>query len=162
MYGLASAKKRYILEEYGAIPIDYRTQDFIKVLKEAEPEGIDFVFNGMGEEVLERGLKVLRRGGCLVHYGGPRSNARFFFFLVKFLWYNLLPNGKSIKGYGTHRGAVDSFKEDWAILFKLLEEGKIKPIISHTMPIKDAVKANQLFESGDFTGHIVLVAVEEW
>jgi len=162
MYGLASAKKHVLLEGYGAIPIDYKTQDFVDVLKKAEPAGIDYVFNGMGEDTIERGLAVLRRGGCFVHYGGPRSTARFFVFLAKFFWYNLLPNRKSIKGYGTHRGAVDSFKEDWQVLFKLLEEGKIKPVIDRILPIKEAIKANQIFESGDFTGHIVLVASDPW
>ena len=60
MYGLASPSKHHILAEYGATPIDYHTQDFVEVIRRAEPEGIDYVFNGMGEETFERGLAVLR------------------------------------------------------------------------------------------------------
>ena len=41
-------------------PIDYRTQDFVEVIRQAEPNGIDFVFNGMADEYLGRGLVVLR------------------------------------------------------------------------------------------------------
>jgi len=54
----------------------------------------------------------------------------------------------------------DIFLEDWAILFKLLEEGKIKPIIEAKFPILEARKANELLESGRVIGNIVLVAPE--
>lgn len=160
MYGIASRSKHSALTELGAIPIDYHTQDFVEVIRQAEPEGLDFVFNGMGEEYFERGLAVLRRGGVLVHYGGPQSFSRFLLLVVKLILYTLLPNGKSIKGYGTHRGAIDLFKEDWATLFKLLEEGKIKPIIAEKFPILEAVKANELLESGTVIGNVVLLAPE--
>jgi NADPH:quinone reductase-like Zn-dependent oxidoreductase len=160
MYGLASRSKHSALTEYGATPIDYHTQDFVEVIRHAEPEGIDFVFNGMGEEYVERGLAVVRRGGALVHYGGPQSFSRFLLLMAKFILYNLLPNGKSIKGYGTHRGDINLFKEDWTKLFKLLEEGQIKPIIAEKFPILEAAKANELLESGQVTGNLVLLAPE--
>jgi NADPH:quinone reductase-like Zn-dependent oxidoreductase len=160
MYGLASRSKHSALTEYGATPIDYHTQDFVKVIRHAEPEGIDFVFNGMGDEYCERGLAVLRRGGALVHYGGPQSFSRFLLLMAKFILYNLLPNGKSIKGYGTHRGDINRFKEDWAKLFKLLEEGKIKPVIAEKFPILEAAEANALLESGQVIGNVVLLAPE--
>jgi len=158
MYGLASRSKHSVLTEYGATPIDYHTQDFVEVIRHVEPEGIDFVFNGMGEEYCERGLAVLRRGGVLVHYGGPQSFSRFLLLMVKFILYNLLPNGKAIKGYGTHRGDINLFKEDWTKLFKLLEEGQIKPLIAEKFPILEAAKANELLESGRVTGNVVLLA----
>jgi NADPH:quinone reductase len=160
MYGLASPSKHHILTEYGATPIDYHTQDFVEVIHQAEPEGIDYVFNGMGEETFERGLAVLRRGGILVHYGAPQSLAHFVLLVAKLLLYNLLPNGKSIQGYGTHRLGVDLFKEDWTTLFKLLEEGKIKPILAGRYPLLEAVKAYGLLESGQVTGNLVLLAPE--
>ena len=160
MYGLASASKHSTLLEYGAIPIDYHTQDFVEVISDAEPDGLDYVFNGMGEEYFERGLAVLRRGGVMVHYGAPRSFGRFLLLAGKLILYNLLPNGKSIKGYGTHRGKIEPFKEDWRTLFQLLEEGKIKPMIVAKYPILDAAKANDLLESGQVTGNLVLVSPE--
>ena len=160
MYGIASKKKHQILESFGATPIDYQTQDFVEFLREAEPEGIDYVFNGMGEEYFERGLKVLRRGGILVHYGGPQSFSRFLLLVVKFILYNLLPNGKKIKGYGTHTGDIAQFEGEWKKLFQLLGENKIKPIIVEKFPILEARKANELLESGQVVGNIVLVAPE--
>ena len=160
MYGLASPSKHKILAEYGATPIDYHTQDFVEVIRRAEPEGIDYVFNGMGEETFERSLAVLRRGGVLVHYGAPQSMAHFISLVAKLLLYNLLPNGKRIEGYGTHRLGVELFKQDWSALFKLLEEGKIKPIVAGIYPLQEAVKAYELLESGQVTGNLVLLAPE--
>jgi NADPH:quinone reductase-like Zn-dependent oxidoreductase len=160
MYGLASPSKHSDLAEYGAIPIDYHTQDFVEVIRDAEPEGLDFVFNGMAEEYLRPGMAVLRRGGVLVHYGAPQSFSGFLAFLAEFILYNLLPNGKSIKGYGTHTVDIELLKEDWRALFKLLEEGKIRPIIAGKFPILEAVKANEVLESGQVTGNLVLLAPE--
>lgn len=160
MYGIASRSKHGVLTDLGAIPIDYHTRDFVEVIRQAEPSGLDFVFNGMGEEYFEHGLAVLRRGGVLVHYGGPQSFSRFLVLMSKFLLYNLLPNRKSIKGYGTHRGDISQFKEDWAALFELLEEGQIKPIIAAKFPILEAARANELLESGLVTGNVVLLAPE--
>ena len=160
MYGLTSPSKHPILSEYGATPINYHTQDFLEVIRQAEPEGIDYVFNGMGEETFERSLAVLRKRGVLVHYGAPQSIGHFVLLVGKLLFYNLLPNGKSIEGYGTHRLGVDLFKEDWTTMFKLLEEGKIKPIVVGKYPILDAVKAYEEMESGAVTGNLVLLAPE--
>ena len=160
MYGLASPGKHSILTEYGAIPIDYHNQDFVRVIREAEPEGLDFVFNGMGEEYFGRGLAVLRRGGVLVHYGAPQSFSRFLLLVAKLIFYNLLPNGKTIKGYGTHRLGVDLFQPYWTALFRLLEEGRIKPVIAARFPILEARKAYELLESGQVTGNLALLAPE--
>lgn len=160
MYGLASPAKHGTLIELGATPIDYHTADVVAAIRAAVPGGLDYVFNGMGEEYFERGLAVLRRGGVLVHYGGPQSLGRFLLLLGKFILYNLWPNGKSIKGYGTHRGNVAAFAEDWAKLFALLETGQIRPVIAQKFSILEAAKANALLESGKVTGHVVLLAPE--
>jgi len=160
MYGLASASKHPTLAEYGATPIDYHSQDFVSVLRQAEPPGLDFVLNGMGEETFERGLAVLHRGGVFIHYGGPQSFGRFLLLVAKVIGYNLLPNGKRIKGYGTHRLGVELFKEDWATLFKLLGAGKIRPIIAAKYPLLEAAKGCALLESGKVTGNVVLLSRE--
>jgi NADPH:quinone reductase-like Zn-dependent oxidoreductase len=160
MYGLASSGKHDILRKYGAVPIDYRTQDFVEVIREMEPKGLDYVFNGMADEYFKPCLAVLRRGGVLVHYGAPQSFVRLWVLVVKLLINNLLPNGKKIEGYGTHRLGIDLFKEDWGTLFKLLEEGEIDPIIAAQYSILEARKANDLLESGQVVGNVVLVTPE--
>jgi NADPH:quinone reductase-like Zn-dependent oxidoreductase len=160
MYGLASSSKHDVLKKYGAIPIDYRKQDFVEMIRETEPDGLDYVFNGMADEYFKPCLAVLRRGGVLVHYGAPQSFGRLWVLVAKILFNNLLPNGKKIAGYGTHRLGTDLFKQDWAVLFKLLEEAKIDPIITAKYPLLEARKANELLESGQVVGNIVLIAPE--
>jgi NADPH:quinone reductase-like Zn-dependent oxidoreductase len=162
MYGLASTSKHNILTEYGATPIDYHTQDFVEVIRQAEPDGLDAVFDGMGGDYVQRGFSVLRRGGTLVSYGNPLSFSGLLRLLAKMLVFNLLPNGKSLKLYGTTTSKFGRrpFLEDWATLFKLLEEGKIKPVIMKKFPILEAAQANALLESGQVIGNIVLLAPE--
>jgi NADPH:quinone reductase-like Zn-dependent oxidoreductase len=157
MYGLASPAKHEILIRHGATSLDYRAQDWVSRIRQNEPEGLDFVFSGMGQEYFEPGLAALRRGGVLVAYGAPQSFGDFLVLVAKLGFYNLLPNGKSIKGYGTHREGVGTFKEDWSVLFRLLSEGKIKPIVARRFPLLDAVKAYELLESGQVTGNLVLL-----
>lgn len=160
MYGLASPGKHHILNEFGATPIDYRTRDFVEEMGRMAPGGVEYLFNGMGEEYFGRGIAVLRRGGVLVHYGGPQSTARLGLLVLKLVAYNLLPNGKTIKGYGTHRGGLETFREDWATLFDLLEQAKIAPIVAARFPILEASQACAFLESGQVAGNVVLLAPE--
>ena len=164
MYGTASRSKHTILTELAAVPIDYHTQNFEDVIRRVEPDGLDFVFDGMGGECVERGLAVLRQGGVLVEY--PAPPAGLFTLLggiAKMTLVNMRPKGKSIRSYGIsalYRMDKRPFMEDLTVLFNLLEEGKIKPIISKKFPILEAAKANELLESGQVIGNVVLLASE--
>lgn len=162
MYGVASKSKHYILTEYGAKPIDYHTQDFVVVIRQAEPNGLDAVFDGMAGDYFKRGFSVLQRGGTLVGYGNPMSFSGMLKVLAQVVLFSLLPNGKSAKYYSTGASRINKgmFMEDWAKLFKLLEEGEIKPIIAAKFPILEAAKANELLESGQVVGSIVLLSPE--
>jgi NADPH:quinone reductase-like Zn-dependent oxidoreductase len=162
VYGIASKSKLHILTKYGAVPIDYHTQDFVEVIRQAEPEGLDAVFDGMVWGYLDRGFGLLRRGGTWVQYGNPLSFSGLLRLLGKLILLNVLPNGRSLKLYGTTTSKFGRgrFLEDWAALFKLLEEGKIKPIIMKKCPILEAAQANELLESGQVIGNIVMLAPE--
>jgi NADPH:quinone reductase-like Zn-dependent oxidoreductase len=162
MYGTASHSKRDILTELGAIPIDYKTQDFVDVICETEPNGLDFVFDGVGGNYIGRGFRVLRRGGKLVEYGYPGFQAMLLGY-AKLLLLHWLPNGKSGEFYGItaqYQKNKRPFFEDLPVLFKLLEEGTLKPLIAMKLPILEAAKANELLESGSIRGKIVLLAPE--
>jgi len=162
MYGIASRSKHRILTEYGATPIDYRTQDFVQVIRSMEPDGLDAVFDGMGGDYFRRGFSVLRRGGTVVGYGNPLSFSRMLHLLGQIALFNLLPNGRSARYYGAgmFRFNRKPFMEDWAALFELLEEGKIKPILYKKFPLLEAAQANALLESGQVIGNIVLLTPE--
>ena len=160
MYGTASGNKQDVLVEQGAIPIDYQSQNFVDVIRKSEPNGIDYVFDGVGGMNIQPGFQILRRGGQFVEYG----YSGIFQFLIDNLrlqFLNWLPNGKSGDFYGitaTYRKDKGSITEDLLMLFSLLKEGKINPIIYQTYPILDAAKANELLESGGVIGKIVLLA----
>lgn len=162
MYGLASQRKHHILTAYGATAIDYHTQDFVQVIQQTEPEGLEVVFDGMGGDYYRRSFSLLKRGGRLVGYGNPLSFANMLKLLGQMVWFNLLPNGRSARYYGTGSSRFNRqpFLEDWAALFRLLREGKIKPVIHQKFPVLQARQANEVLESGEVVGNVVLVAPE--
>jgi NADPH:quinone reductase-like Zn-dependent oxidoreductase len=162
MYGIASKSKHQILTQYDATPIDYHTQDFVDIIRQAEPEGLDAVFDGIGGDYIKRGFSVLGRGGIFVGYANPLRLSSMFRFLAQIILFNLSPNGKSATYYSTGKSRLNQepFLKDWAELFRLLEEGKIKPIIAKRFPILEAAQANELLESRQVIGNIVLMASE--
>jgi len=159
IYGIASGSKSCVVTQFGAIPIDYQKEDFVEVMRRAEPDGLDFIFDGMGGYYINKALPLLRRGGVMVEYGNPLSFRGMLRLLAKSLVLNLVPNGRRIKGYGA--GFVllyrKPFVEDWAILFRLLAEARIQPVISGRFPLLEAMQANALLESGQVVGNLVLV-----
>ena len=162
MYGLASNSKHDIVTKLGGWPIDYKVQDFVKVILETEPNGIEFVFDGVGRDYIGRGFRVLRTGGKLVEYGYPGYKAMLLGY-AKLQLFHMLPNGKSGEFYGITAQYIKDkqpYFDDIPELIKLLKEGKLKPIIAKKLPILDAAKANELLESGSISGKIVLLAPE--
>jgi NADPH:quinone reductase-like Zn-dependent oxidoreductase len=163
MFGTASPSKHNLLTELGAIPIDYHTQDFVEVIRQAEPNGLDFVFDGMGGEYGDRGLAVLKRGGKLVTYAAPVGFSTLLEGLIKLVFVNILPTGKSTEFYGItalYLRNKNPFMEDLPKLFKSLEEGRIKPVIAARLPLLEAREANEILESGKVTGNLVLLSSE--
>lgn len=162
MYGLASQSKHAVLAEYGATPIDYRTEDIVAAIHRREPDGLDAVFDGIGGDYLPRGLDLLKRGGVWVSYANPRSRSGMVRLLGRVLWRRLLPDGRKVVLYGTGASNLNRrpFLHDWAALFELLSAGQIKPIIAARFPLLEAAQANALLESGQVVGNIVLLAPE--
>ncbi len=162
MYGVASGSKSSILTHFGAIPVDYRKDDFAEVMRRAEPDGLDFIFDGMGGDYINRALPLLRAGGVLVEFANPLSLGGVLHLLARTLMVNLLSGRGKLKGYGAGLALFyrKPFLEDWAILFRLLEQGKIQPVISGRFPLLEAAQANALLEGGQVVGNLVLAAPE--
>ncbi len=162
MYGVASAGKHDLLREYGAYPIDYRTEDFAGVLRRCEPEGIDVALDGMMRlEMIRKTLPLLRRGGRMVCFGEPQSRRELAGILRTALKMKLAGHGRKLSLYGTSSYFLfdqKSYVEDWATLFDLLERREIAPVIAARYPILEAAQANALLESGQVAGNVVLLA----
>jgi NADPH:quinone reductase-like Zn-dependent oxidoreductase len=162
MYGTASRRHHDRLIELGATPIDYHTQNVVDEIRQAESNGLDVVFEGIGGHNLGSGFAVLRRGGKLVAYGNS-GFIKLLIDLAQLQWLSMLPNGKAGKFYGItalYRKDRRPFMSDLPILFDLLGAGKLKPIIAAKFPLLEAAKANELLESGQASGKIVLLTPE--
>ena len=84
--------------------------------------------------------------------------AGFIGFLLPIIL-NLLPDGKSAIFYGittSYRKDPSAFHEDLPILFNLLAEKKIKPVLGKVFPLLEAAHANELLEKGEGTGKLIL------
>src|SRR5512141_1056028 len=122
MYGTASPSKNKTLTDMGATPIDYHTQDFVDVIHRMEPDGLDFMFDGMGGDYAERGLAVLRQGGTLVEYPAPPANLfALLRGIAKVAWQQIsLKNSRAVKSYGAsalYRMDKRPFMDDLPVLF---------------------------------------------
>jgi len=75
----------------------------------------------------------------------------------------ILPDGKHAGWYNvkTVRDAhPEQFREDLSKLFDLLAARQIQPIIAQRFPLREAARANQLLESSQVQGKLVLLCQE--
>src|SRR5215469_15140170 len=176
MYGTCSLRGASAVSDMGCIPIDYERQDFVKEIHRLTREGVDVVFDGIGSTHIWRSRKALRPGGTVVAYGltsslrggrlasgrpGRRHRIRgiaIFGLYIAGGW--LLPGRKRVVPYSIQwlkRLKPALFRQDLAILFDLLKEQKIRPLVAQRIPLADARRAQELLGTGTVTGKIVLV-----
>ena len=163
IYGTASQSKHSVLGELGAHPIDYHNQDFVEIVRRAEPGGLDYVFDGVGGDYATRALSLVRRGGKVIEYGAASGNIALLAGLLKLVLASLTSRGKAFALFGLtgfYKMNNRPYMEDLAILFTLVEEGKLKPIVMRCFPLLQAASANELQESGNVIGNLVLLAPE--
>jgi NADPH:quinone reductase len=136
--------------------IDYRTEDFVAVIKAATAgAGVDVVADIVGGDYVARNLELLRLDGRLVQIGmlgGVQAQVKFGPILQKRLWVTgstLRP--RSIAEKGELARAV--YEHVWP----LLEAGRVKPVIDRTFPLVQAADAHRRMESSEHVGKIVLV-----
>ena len=157
VFATAGAPEKLALcAELGAdVPINYRDQDFVEVVRESTGgKGVDVILDNMGAKYLGRNVDALATEGRLVvigMQGGTRGELDLAALMAK-------------------RGAVISTSlrtrpvaEKTAIcasvvehVWPLVAEGLVRPIVSTTMPLEEVAAAHALMESGDHTGKVVL------
>lgn len=69
LYGAAAGADCDLVAELGAIPIDYRREDFVARIHALTGDGVDVVLDGIGGPVSLRSYRTLRRGRRLVLFG---------------------------------------------------------------------------------------------
>lgn len=161
LWGTARSKHAALIRELGATPIDYRREDFTRVL----PCGFEVIFDGIGEYGYRRSFAALKRGGLLCAYGytaGVQAQRRMLTMLMwmarLYLW-NWLPDGKRARGYSINvmRARHPAwFREDLERLFGLLATRAIRPRVAERISFDEVAEAHRRLEAGGLEGKLVL------
>jgi NADPH2:quinone reductase len=165
MYGTATEANRELVASLGAVPIDYQNEDFVERMEGLNPRGVDAVFDSIGGSNFKRSFKCLRKGGMMVAYGSYNSvvgrEGSSALSYTGLMIRNLLPNGRSAAIYSIaplKEKHPEWFRQDLTGLFRLLEEDRIKPVISKKMKLTEAAQAHQILEERGIKGKIVLLS----
>jgi NADPH:quinone reductase-like Zn-dependent oxidoreductase len=171
LYATASRGKHDLLRHFGALPIDYRSEDFVEVIRrETGGEGVDMVFDTIGGANWARSYRCVRRGGMLVGFGalqvttGEESVASLLWGFARLLGlWKLRPDGRATAFYNiqTRRERhPEEFREDVQTLFDLLRSGQLHPAIAHTAPLAAAAEVHREIDRAAIAGKAVLVCNE--
>ncbi|MGC2353228.1 MAG: NADP-dependent oxidoreductase [Candidatus Udaeobacter sp.] len=136
----ASTANQHLLKELGAdIAVDYTKQKFEDLAKD-----VDVVLDSVGKDTLARSYGVVKKGGFIVSIVARLDQAE-------------------LDKHGIHGAtlSVDPNSEELAEIGKLIDEKKIKVIVSQTFPLSEAVKAQEQAATGHTRGKIVLKVAEE-
>lgn len=135
--------------------INYRTEDFVEIVKAAtDGKGVDVILDMVGGDYVPREINCLADDGRLVFIallGGAKANVSLGQILLRRL---------TITG-STLRPRPIEFKAAIAAqlrerIWPLLEAGKIKPVIYQTFPLEQAAQAHTLMEASTHVGKIML------
>jgi NADPH:quinone reductase-like Zn-dependent oxidoreductase len=162
VWGTARGDNAAIVRDLGATPIDYRREDFTKVL----PGGFDLIFDGIGEDGFRRSRAALRPGGTLVAFGYSASvQARRRMLTIVgslarlYLW-RWAPGRKRAFFYSINimRALHPTwFREDLGRLMALLARGAIHPRVAERIPFEAVADAHRRLDEGGLKGKLVLV-----
>ena len=138
--------------------INYRTEDFVAVVKElTDGKGVDVILDMVGGDYLPREIDCLAddgRIGLIAVQGGSKATLDLGQVLRRRL---------SVSG-STLRPRPVAFKAAIAqhlrtTVWPLIEAGKIKPVIYQTFPLEKANEAHALMEASTHVGKIMLQVV---
>jgi putative PIG3 family NAD(P)H quinone oxidoreductase len=136
--------------------INYRTEDFVKVVTELTGgRGVDLVLDIIGAEYFERNMAALAVDGRLVQIGLMGRPGTPPLDLNAVLRRRLTITGSTLRPRSVaEKGAIARAlrREVWP----LLESGRVRPIVYRTFPLTEAAAAHRLLESSQHVGKIVL------
>lgn len=169
IYATASKPKHGLLTRLGAVPIDYRSEDFVARIRELTGTGVDAVFDPIGGSHWRRSFATLRPGGVMVCYGASMTTSggrRNFWNILRFLVgmplytpLSLLHKSLGVNGFNVtlwKKSRPDLYRADLTTLLRMLAEGKIAPVIAARLPLERAAEAHALLNSASVSGKIVL------
>src|SRR6476660_8851400 len=131
----ATTKNQDLLRKLGVDePIDYTQQRFEDIARK-----IDIVLDTLGGDTQERSWSVLKKGGNLVSLVEPPPEEKAKKLGVRAAILGAQPNGAQL-----------------AEIAKIIEAGKLAPVIDRILPLSEVRRAHELNQSGHTHGKIVL------
>ncbi len=137
------------------IAINYKTEDFVAKTKTATNDvGAHVILDMVGGDYIERNYDAAAVEGRIVQIaflGGPKATVNFAKLMMKRLYHTgstLRP--RTIADKAAMVSAITANALPW------LTEGRVKPLIDSTYPLKDAAKAHARMETSQHIGKIVL------
>jgi NADPH:quinone reductase-like Zn-dependent oxidoreductase len=158
-----SAKNADLVRSLGAdIVIDYKTQDFEKVLS-----GYDLVLNSQDTKTLEKSLRVLKPGGQVISISGPPGPAfAEQFGLNPFLKLVMRLLSRGVRQKAKHLGVRYSFLfmsaqgQQLRVITSLIEAGVIRPVVDKVFPFEKTGEALAYVETGRAKGKVVITVAD--
>ncbi len=136
--------------------INYRTEDFVALLREATGKrGADLILDMVGGDYTPRNIRTLATDGRLVsiaQLGGATAEVNLAQIMVK----RLTLTGSTLRPQSVEakaRIAADLAAEVWP----LLDAGRIAPVLDATFPLAEAAAAHARLETSAHIGKIVLI-----
>ncbi|MGA2707966.1 MAG: NAD(P)H-quinone oxidoreductase [Steroidobacteraceae bacterium] len=151
-----SADKARACERLGAVRgIDYRTEDFVDVIRaQTGGKGADLILDMIGGSYLARNLEAAAVEGRLVVIsliGGARAEINLLTIMNK----RLTLTGSTLRARTVAQKAVVAAGVQQNI-WPLLAAGRVRPVIHATFPLADAGEAHRMMETSQHIGKIVL------
>jgi NADPH:quinone reductase-like Zn-dependent oxidoreductase len=135
VFGTSSGPNQSFIKELGVdVPIDYKKTRFEDVAHD-----VDVVFDTIGGETQQRSFGVLKKGGILVSTISPPSQEEAAKHAVRATHIFMQPNSAELTQ-----------------IAGLVDDGKVRAFIQTILPLSEARKAQELSETGQTRGKIVL------
>ncbi len=152
----ASPGKLERVAELGAHDvIDYQSQDFAKVIREATSKrGVHVILDHIGASYLASNLAALAVGGRLVIIGllgGAKAEINLGLLMVK--RHELIGSVLRSRSVAEKAAIVTAFRK---VVMPLFERGEITPLIHEVLPLAAAGEAHRMMEASEHFGKIVL------
>lgn len=137
------------------VAIDYKTQDFASVVKEATAgRGVDVILDMVGGDYIDKNIRALADDGRLVNIG-YQSGSQVTTDMMRVMLKRLTITGSTLRVRTTEvKGAIARAVETKVL--PLVTSGKVKVVIDSTFPLTRAADAHARMESSQHIGKIVL------
>ena len=151
-----SEGKARACERFGATRgIDYRTEDFVEIIRQQTGgKGVDVILDMVGASYLARNLEAAAVEGRLVVIsliGGARAEINLNTIMSKRL--TLTGSTLRVRTVAQKAAVADAVRRN---VWPLLSVGRVRPIIHATFPLAEASEAHRLMETSTHIGKIVL------